>query len=189
MGLLYPVETVQTHQKTTIMTELLENYSVKFKNMSEKEHILDATDKTILRLLSENGRINNLALAEAVNLSPTPCARRVKRLEELGIIEGYSATLNHQMLGYPLSVFIAVTMDRHTPERFAEFERAVAGFPEVIRMSIVTGRSEDYLLQVVVADMPTFESFLLGRLNRIPGVANVHSSFEMRRVIDRQPQA
>ena len=83
---------------------------------------------------------------------------------------------------------MAVTMDRHTPERFAEFEAAVAKFPEVIRMSIVTGRAEDYLLQVVVKDMRAFEAFLLGKLNRLAGVANVHSSFEMRAVIDREAQ-
>lgn len=156
--------------------------------MSEKETGLDAIDKRILHILSENGRINNLALAEAVHLSPTPCARRVKRLEDEGYIDGYGARLNREKLGYDLSAFIAVTMDRHTPERFAEFETAVAKFPEVIRMSIVTGRAEDYLLQVVVKDMRTFEAFLLGKLNRLAGVANVHSSFEMRAVIDREAQ-
>ncbi len=148
----------------------------------------DATDKKILRILSRNARIHNLALAEAVNLSPTPCARRVKRLEEAGLIESYGAKLNRSALGLGLSVFIAVTLDRHTPERFAEFEAAVRRFPEIIRMSIVTGRVEDYLLQVVVKDMDAFESFLLGRLNRAPGVSNVHSSFEMRAVIDREPE-
>ncbi|SUO97286.1 Lrp/AsnC family transcriptional regulator [Suttonella ornithocola] len=154
--------------------------------MSEK-HQLDSIDKRILRKLVQDGRINNLALAEAVNLSPTPCARRVKRLEENGYIESYHAKLNHHALGYDLSVFIAVTLDKHTPERFAQFERTVETFPEVIRMSIVTGRAEDYLLQIVVKDMRDFEQFLLGKLNRIAGVANVHSSFEMRRVIDREP--
>lgn len=160
----------------------------KEEKMSEKPQALDGIDKRILQLLSENGRMNNLALAEAVNLSPTPCARRVKRLEDEGYIDGYGARLNRDKLGYALSVFIAVTMDRHTPERFQEFESAVIKFPEVIRMSIVTGRAEDYLLQVLVKDMRAFEAFLLGKLNRVPGVANVHSSFEMRSVINREPQ-
>ena len=145
--------------------------------MSENHFALDDTDRKILRILAVNGRINNLALAEAVNLSPTPCARRVRRLEEAGIIEGYRAVLN------------AVTLDSHTPERFAAFEEAVKSFPEVVRMSIVTGRAEDYLLQVLVSGMESFESFLLGKLSRIPGVMHVHSSFEMRNVIDRQAPA
>ncbi|ABQ13160.1 Lrp/AsnC family transcriptional regulator [Dichelobacter nodosus] len=156
--------------------------------MSDKTQFLDEIDKRILEILSQDGRINNLALAQKVNLSPTPCARRVKRLEEQGVIDGYMACLNHQALGFPFSAFVAVTMDQHTPDRYADFERTVEGFPEVVRMSVVTGRSEDYLLQVVVKNMAEYESFLLGRLNRIPGVANVHSSFEMRRIIDRQPK-
>ena len=114
--------------------------------------------------------------------------RRVKRLEEAGIIEGYRAIVNRHALGYALSAFIAVTLDHHTPERFRVFEEQVSQFPEVIRMSIVTGRAEDYLLQVLVGSMQEFEEFLLGKLNRIPGVINVHSSFEMRCVLDRQPQ-
>ena len=156
--------------------------------MGDIHFTLDETDKRILSILANDGRINHLALAEAINLSPTPCARRVKRLEEAGIIEGYRAIVNRHALGYALSAFIAVTLDHHTPERFRVFEEQVSQFPEVIRMSIVTGRAEDYLLQVLVGSMQEFEEFLLGKLNRIPGVINVHSSFEMRCVLDRQPQ-
>lgn len=156
--------------------------------MSEK-HQLDAIDKRILKQLTQDGRINNLALAEAINLSPTPCARRVKRLEETGVIKQYSARLDPEALGYNLSAFIAVTMDKHTPERFADFENAVQQFPEVVQMSVVTGRAEDYLLQIIVKDMHHFETFLLNKLNRLVGVSNVHSSFELRRVIDREPEA
>lgn len=157
--------------------------------MSENHFILDEIDRKILRILSVNGRINNLALADAVSLSATPCARRVRRLEETGIIEGYRAVLNRNALGFGLSVFIAVTLDSHTPERFTAFEEEVKSFPEVVRMSIVTGRAEDYLLQVLVSNMEAFESFLLDKLNRIPGVMNVHSSFEMRCVFDREAPA
>ncbi|UJF25251.1 Lrp/AsnC family transcriptional regulator [Suttonella sp. R2A3] len=156
--------------------------------MSENHQQLDNTDRHILRILAHDGRINNLALAEAVNLSPTPCARRVKRLENLGIIQGYRAELDPEALGYHLSIFIAVTMDAHTPERFEHFEAAVKDFPEVISMSIVTGRVEDFLLHVVVKDMASYEAFLLGKLNRLPGVHNVHSSFELRSVFNRSPQ-
>lgn len=157
--------------------------------MSDNHHKIDETDRHILRLLSQNARLNNLSLAEQVNLSPTPCARRVKRLEDNGVISGYHARLNRRTLNLQLSVFIAVTMDKHTPERFNVFEEKIKQYPEVIRASVVTGRVEDYLLQVVVKDMSAFEDFLLGRLTKIPGVANVHSSFEMRNVIDREIQA
>ncbi|MBV7435241.1 Lrp/AsnC family transcriptional regulator [Cardiobacteriaceae bacterium TAE3-ERU3] len=156
--------------------------------MSDTLYQLDETDRNILRILTRDGRINNLALAEAVHLSPTPCARRVKRLEDLGIIEGYRAELNRDALGYALSVYIGVTMDKHTPERFEHFEAAVSQFPEVIGLSIVTGRAEDFLIHVVVKDMPAYESFLLGKLTPLPGVQNVHTSFELRSVIRRSPQ-
>lgn len=154
--------------------------------MSEKNH-LDAADRRILAALTQNGRINNTTLSEVVNLSATACARRVKRLEDDGIIAGYGAKLARKPLGLSLCATIAVTMDKHTPERFADFEAAAITLPEITQMSVVAGRAEDYLLQVVVRDMDHFEQFLLGKLNRIPGVQNVHSSFELRRVIDREP--
>ena len=113
----------------------------------------------------------------------------MRRLEETGIIESYRAVLNRNALGFGLSVFIAVTLDSHTPERFSAFEEAIKSFPEVVRASIVTGRAEDYMLQVLVSNMEAFEAFLLSKLNCIPGVTHVHSSFEMRSVIDRQPPA
>ena len=97
--------------------------------MGDIHFMLDETDKRILSILANDGRINNLALAEAINLSPTPCARRVKRLEEAGIIEGYRAIVNRRALGYALSAFIAVTLDHHTPERFRVFEEQVSQFP------------------------------------------------------------
>lgn len=154
--------------------------------MSENTLKLDEIDKKILKILCENSKINNLALAELVNLSPTPCARRVKILEEAGIIKNYSAKLSREKLGKSLTAFVAITLDRHSEERFKTFEAAVMSFPEVIRMSIITGRSEDYLLEVCVSDMEEYRDFLLSRLNRIEGVVNVHSSFELNRVIDRE---
>jgi len=156
--------------------------------MGDIHFMLDETDKRILSILANDGRINNLALAEAINLSPTPCARRVKRLEEAGIIEGYRAIVNRHALGYALSAFIAVTLDHHTPERFRVFEEQVSQFPEVIRMSIVTGRAEDYLLQVLVGSMQEFEGSAGGNPNPPPGGINAHPSSEGRGVLDRQPQ-
>jgi len=146
---------------------------------------LDRTDKRILEQLQQNARISNLDLADAVGLSATPCARRVKRLEETAIVRRYATLLDEAALGLKLTAMISISMDRHTPERFENFERCVADFPEVIECSIVTGQSADYLLKAVLPDMAYYEEFLLGRLTKIAGVSGVHSSFVLRKVIDR----
>ena len=146
---------------------------------------IDDTDKQILRLLQTQARMSITELAERVNLSATPCARRIKRLEDSGIITGYHTQIDAQKLGYPLAVFIAISMDRHTADRFELFEEKIQSFDEVISCSIVTGRTEDYLIKVRVRDMAHYEEFLLHRLNRIEGVAQVHTSFELREVFSR----
>ncbi|MBD7947373.1 MULTISPECIES: Lrp/AsnC family transcriptional regulator [Psychrobacter] len=146
---------------------------------------IDATDKQLLRLLQTQARMSITELAERVNLSATPCARRIKRLEEAGIITGYHTQTDAQKLGYPLAVFIAISMDRHTADRFELFEEKIQSFEEVVSCSIVTGRTEDYLIKVRVRDMAHYEEFLLHRLNRIEGVAQVHTSFELREVFSR----
>lgn len=146
---------------------------------------IDATDKQLLRLLQTQARMSITELAERVNLSATPCARRIKRLEEAGIITGYHTQTDAQKLGYPLAVFIAISMDRHTADRFEHFEEKIQSFDEVVSCSIVTGRTEDYLIKVRVRDMAHYEEFLLHRLNRIEGVAQVHTSFELREVFSR----
>ncbi|MBU5615917.1 Lrp/AsnC family transcriptional regulator [Psychrobacter sp. TAE2020] len=152
---------------------------------SQLSIIIDETDKQLLRLLQTDARMSITELAEQVNLSATPCARRVKRLEDSGIITGYHLQTDAQKLGYPLAIFISVSMDRHTAERFEQFESKVKSFDEVISCSIVTGRSEDYLIKVRVRDMAHYEEFLLHRLNRIEGVAQVHTSFELREIFTR----
>lgn len=146
---------------------------------------LDRTDRRILQAMQANARISNLELADAVGLSPTPCSRRVRRLEESGIIRGHVTLLNQPMLGLKLTAYIGISMDRHTPDRFEAFEAEVAQYPEVMECSVVTGQASDYLLKAVVPDMEYYERFLLGRLTRIPGVTGVHSSFELRRVVHR----
>ena len=146
---------------------------------------IDDTDKQILRLLQTQARMSITELAERVNLSATPCARRIKRLEEAGIITGYHTQTDAQKIGYPLAVFIAISMDRHTADRFEHFEEKIQSFDEVVSCSIVTGRTEDYLIKVRVRDMAHYEEFLLHRLNRIEGVAQVHTSFELREVFSR----
>jgi Lrp/AsnC family leucine-responsive transcriptional regulator len=146
---------------------------------------LDRIDKRILAVMQADGRITNLQLAEKVGLSPTPCARRVRQLEEAGVIERHVTLLNQHKLGLNITAMIGITMDRHTPERFQNFEREVKRFPEVVECSIVTGQTADYLLKAVLPDMTFYEEFLLGRLTRIDGVTGVHSSFVLRKVIDR----
>lgn len=145
---------------------------------------LDKTDRKILSILQTQGRISVNDLAAAVGLSATPCTRRLKRLEDQGVISGYAALLDQTALGLDLTAIVGITMDRHTPERFENFEKHIVDFPEVIECSIVTGQSADYLVKVAVKDMQHFEEFLLQNLSRIEGVTGLHSSFVMRKVID-----
>jgi Lrp/AsnC family leucine-responsive transcriptional regulator len=146
---------------------------------------LDRIDRRILAVMQTDGRVSNLELAEQIGLSPTPCSRRVKRLEESGLIERHVTLLNQAALGLNITAMISITMDRHTPDRFETFEREVSAFPEVVECSIVTGQAADYLLKAVLLDMTYYEEFLLGRLTRIGGVTGVHSSFVLRKVINR----
>lgn len=141
---------------------------------------LDAYDRAILRKLQQEGRISNQDLAENVNLSPSPCLRRVRRLEEEGVIDGYTARLNARRLGLNLMAFIQISMDKHIPERFQGFESAVANFPEVLECHLITGQAADYLLKVVVEDMDGYQHFLLNKITRIEGVSGVQSSFVLK---------
>jgi Lrp/AsnC family leucine-responsive transcriptional regulator len=144
---------------------------------------LDRIDKKILEQLQVNARITNLELAEKVGLSPTPCLRRVKRLEESGIIDRHVTLLNAEKLGLGLTAYVGISMDRHTPDRFDEFEKAIRSFSEVVECAIVTGQDADFLLKVVVRDMQHYEQFLLGRLARLNGVTGVHTSFVLRKLV------
>ena len=146
---------------------------------------IDRIDRRILHALQSDGRITNLELAELAGLSPTPCGRRVKRLEDSGVIREHVTLLDQAMLGLKLTAHISVTMDRHTPDRFEAFETEIRSYSEVIACSVVTGQSADFLVTAVVPDMTYYERFLLGRLTRIEGVSAVLSSFELRRVVDR----
>lgn len=146
---------------------------------------LDRTDRRILAAMQENGRISNLELADKVGLSPTPCSRRVKRLEESGVIDRHVTLLKPELLGLNLTAIVGISMDRHTPDRFDRFEQAVKQMPEVMECMIVTGQSADFLLKVVVRDMHHYEQFLLGQLTRLEGVTGVHSSFVLRHLVNR----
>ena len=145
---------------------------------------MDKIDKRILQEVQRDGTITNLDLADKVGLSPSPCARRVKQLEETGIIEKQVTVLNPSKLDLKLTALIQISMDRHTPDRFEEFEKHVTNYPEVIECSHITGQSADYLLKVVVPDMEYYQEFLLNKITRIKGVSDVHSSFIMRQVIN-----
>lgn len=143
---------------------------------------LDRTDRHILELMQRHGRISNLELAERVGLSPSPCSRRVKALEEAGLIADHVTLLNPARLGLSLQAYIHISLDRHTPDRFEAFDRAVAGFPEVLECDLITGTDADYQLKVVVRDMEHYQQFLLGKLTRLEGVTGVRSSFVLRRI-------
>lgn len=145
---------------------------------------LDKLDKRILAELQRDGRITNLELAEKVGLSPTPCARRVKQLEESGIVKGSVTLLDASKLDLKLTALIQINMDRHTPDRFEIFEAKVKQFPEVIECLLITGQTGDYLLKISVPDMEYYQQFLLNKITRIEGVTDVHSSFMLREVIN-----
>ncbi|MCK0105403.1 Lrp/AsnC family transcriptional regulator [Marinobacter sp. S0848L] len=145
---------------------------------------IDKTDRKILEQLQRDGSLTNQQLAEKVGLSPSPCLRRVRSLEEAGIIIRTATILDHKKLGLALTAVILIGMDRHTPERFADFEEQIANYPEVQECYLITGQSADYMLKVVVPDMDHYHQFLLNHITRIPGVSGVHSSFVLRRVID-----
>lgn len=146
---------------------------------------MDAIDKHILRVIQKNSAISNQDLAQKVGLSASPCLRRVKALEQSGIIAGYRALVDAKALGLTLMALIHVSMDRHTPERFTCFEERITQCDEVLECYLITGQSADYVLKVVVRDMEAYQTWLLGTLTRIEGVTGVHSSFIMRKVIER----
>ena len=144
---------------------------------------LDRFDRHILQVLQQDGRINNQELADRIGLSPSPCLRRVRALEESGLIAGYRAVLDAKKLGLTLMTLIHIAMDRHTPERFANFEAAVSALPEVLECLLVTGQDADYQLKVIVRDMDHYQALLLNQITRIEGVTGVHSSFVLRQVL------
>jgi len=146
---------------------------------------IDRIDRQILEVLQQDGRIANQELADRVGLSPSPCLRRVRALEEAGLIAGYRALLDAKKLGLSLMALVHISMDLHTPERFANFEASVRLLPEVLECLLITGQQADYQLKLVVRDMDHFQSLLLGKLTRIQGVTGVHSSFVLQHVVNR----
>jgi Lrp/AsnC family transcriptional regulator, leucine-responsive regulatory protein len=146
--------------------------------------IMDRTDKKILEVLQSNCQINNQELADLVALSPSPCLRRVKLLEDKGYIKKKVALLDPEKLGLELSVIVLVGLNSHQPTIMNQFEEAVRFLPEVVQCHLITGQSADYLLKVIVPDLNAYQSFLLGKLTCINGVTSVQSSFILRTICE-----
>ena len=142
---------------------------------------LDVFDIRILRHLGEQGRISVQDLSDQIGLSPTPTARRIRRLEEGGIITGYGARIDEAALGFDVSVFVSVQLDRQVDDALVKFEAAIAGFPEVVDCWLMTG-DRDYLMRIATTGLRDFEAFLVGKLTKVDGVASIQSSIPIRRV-------
>lgn len=142
---------------------------------------LDRTDIGILNRLQQDARVTNAELARAVNLSPTPCFNRVKAMEELGLIRQQVTLLAPEMLGLNVNVFIHVSLEKQVEDALARFEAAIDERPEVMECYLMTGDA-DYLLRVLVPDIQALERFILDHLTKIPGVANIRSSFALKQV-------
>lgn len=140
---------------------------------------IDELDRRILRELRLDGRLSNTKLAEKVGLSTTPCWNRVRALEEGGMIEGYTALLSQTALGYPDTVIIEVTLDRHDDDIFEKFGQALAELPEVMEAYLLTGEY-DYLIKVAVAGTAGYEEFLRRKLYKLPGLRHSRSTFVLR---------
>jgi len=143
---------------------------------------LDNIDFKILRVIQAEGRMRNVELAERVGLSPTPCARRVRQMETDGVITGYKAMVDQSKLGYPITVFVSVELERQSTEDLQNFEKAVQGFKEVVQGYIMTG-SQDFMLRVVASDLLSYEQFLQEKLGRVKGIRTTRSRFALRSII------
>jgi len=137
---------------------------------------MDAIDRQILRELQRNARISNEELSEKVNLSPSPCLRRVRKLEANGFIEGYSAKVNQEACGLAMNVFVSVRLEKPEEHIIKHFEGAVANLDEIVECYLIAG-NRDYLLRVVAADLKDYERFIRERFSKVPGIDSIESSF------------
>ena len=137
---------------------------------------MDAKDCQIVAALQREGRLSNQDLAERVNLSPSPCLRRVRALEAQGIITGYAAVVDERAYGLPITVFVRIRLEQHTREAIEGFESRVRQIDEILDCYMLTG-SADYLLRVLVASLQDYEAFVRTRLHAIRGIASIDSSF------------
>jgi Lrp/AsnC family leucine-responsive transcriptional regulator len=147
---------------------------------------LDNTDRRILDALQGNGRLTNLELAQRVGLSPSPCLRRVRALEESGAIGGYAARVNPRAVGLNVMAFVLVRLERHGEVDTRKFRQALKALPEVVACYITSGEF-DLLLHVVVADLDEYRKFSLDRLLRVPFIRDIRTSFVIDTVVDSRP--
>ena len=143
---------------------------------------LDAIDRRILTVLQQDGRITNADLSERVNLSPSACRRRVQRLEEIGLIDGYVALLDPRKMGRPTTVFVEITLQGQADEVLDAFEREVARIPDLLECHLMAG-SADYLLKLVVRDTEDYARIHRQYLSRLTGVSQMRSSFSLKTVV------
>lgn len=144
----------------------------------------DRVDREIIRALEEDGRMSLVQLADKVGLSATPCKRRLARLEESGLISGYSARIDRKVAGFGITAFVSVELERQDTAKIAEFQQKVAHFEEVVTGTLMTG-AQDFLLEVAVESLEEFETFLQTKLMRLPGLRVVRSRFALRKFINR----
>ena len=142
---------------------------------------MDAIDKHIVRELQKDARLTNQELASRVGLSPSPCLRRVRRLEAEGILSGYTALVDQEKFGLPINVFVNIRLEKPSPDMISAFESAIHGIDDVVECYLMTG-NRDYLLRVVSADLKSYEHLVRDRLTKIPGVSSLESSFAFGQV-------
>ena len=145
---------------------------------------MDTLDMAILAALSENGRLSQVELAERIPLSPTAIARRIRALEEKGVIEGYQARVSRPALGLTMTALVQISLKSQSEELLAAFEKAVAAAPSVISCHLMSGE-DDYMLMVLARDLADFERIHRHELSRLPGVTRLRSSFALREVKSR----
>lgn len=137
---------------------------------------MDSKDRQIIRALQRNGRATNLEIAAEVNLSPSPCLRRMRLLEESGAIQGYRVIVDAKAYGLPVTVFIRIRLERHSAELVRHFETKVRALDEVLECHLMTGPA-DYLLRVVVSGLDAYEDFIRNRIHPIGGIGSIDTSF------------
>jgi len=142
---------------------------------------MDYIEYKILSTLQKNARLTNLELARQVGLSASPCLRRVKALENTGIISGYSAIIDQNKVDLSVNVFVQVSLERQSEEGLEVFEEKIIEYNEVMEAYLMTGEA-DYLLRIVVKDLQTYEKFLKENLTRIPGISSIRSYFSLKQV-------
>jgi len=137
---------------------------------------MDDKDRQIIAVLQDNGRLTNQELSERVNLSPSPCLRRLRALEDAGVIKGYTAVVDETAYGLPITAFVSIRLERHTQAAIAAFERRIGDIDAIVDCYVMTGDA-DYLLRVLVENLADYETFVRSRLHLIEGIASINTSF------------